>query len=273
MTADTWVRYWRDGDVEAMHAHFLDHVYPPHSHDAYSFGITDAGAQRFRCRGAAHTSGAGMVMAFNPDEVHDGRAAAESGYQYRIVNIGPSVIRDVITDATDGRSSALPLFPRPVLSDHALAGALARLHAALVGPANPLVRDERLTAAVTAMTHRGASSTAPPARTPADRARRQAARRARALLDDGYLESIRAEQLAEAAGCSRFALYRSFRAEFGFAPSDYQRQLRLRHARSLLKAGVAPADAASVTGFADQAHFSRWFQRVYGVTPGVFRRA
>jgi AraC-like DNA-binding protein len=276
-TADIWVRYWRDGDrpVEAMHAHFLDHVYPPHSHDAYSFGITDAGAQRFRCRGAAHTSGAGMVMAFNPDDVHDGRAAAESGYQYRIVHIGPSVIREVITDATDGGSRALPLFPRPVLSDHALADALARLHAALVGTSNPLVRDERLTTAVTAMTRRGASSTAPPvlARTPTDRARRQAARRARALLDDGYLEPIPAEQLAEAAGCSRFALYRSFRAEFGFAPSDYQRQLRLRHARSLLKAGATPADAASVTGFADQAHFGRWFQRVYGVTPGAFRRA
>ncbi len=27
-------------------------------------------------------------MAFNPDEVHDGRAAAELGYRYRIVHIG-----------------------------------------------------------------------------------------------------------------------------------------------------------------------------------------
>jgi AraC-like DNA-binding protein len=276
-TAESWVRYWRDGDrpVEAMHAHFLDHVYPPHSHETYSFGITDAGAQRFRCRGAAHTSGAGMVMAFNPDDVHDGRAAAEWGYQYRIVHIDPSVIREVISDATDGRSGALPLFPLPVLSDHALADALARLYTSLVGASNPLVRDECLTAAVTAMTGRGASSTAPPVRvrTPTDRARRQAARRARALLDEGYLEPISAEQLAEVAGCSRFALYRSFRAEFGFAPSDYQRQLRLRHARSLLKAGTTPADAASATGFADQAHFGRWFQRVYGVTPGAFRRA
>lgn len=275
-TADSWVRYWRDSErpVEAMHAHFVDHVYPPHSHDTYSFGITDAGAQRFRCRGAAHTSGAGMVMAFNPDDVHDGRAAAELGYQYRIVHIGPSLIREVIADASDGGSGALPLFAHPVLTDNALASALARLHAALVGTSDPLVRDERLTAAVTAMTRRGASGV-PPAltRTPTDRARRQTARRAKAFLDESYLEAVPADQLAEAAGCSRFALYRSFRAEFGFAPSEYQRQLRLRHARSQLQAGATPADAASVTGFADQAHFGRWFQRVYGITPGVFRRA
>ncbi|QFU86840.1 AraC family transcriptional regulator [Amycolatopsis sp. YIM 10] len=274
MAAGGWVRYWRDGDrpVEAMHAHFFDHVYPPHSHDTYSFGITDVGAQRFSCRGGAHTSGAGMVMAFNPDEVHDGRAAAESGYQYRIVHLGPSVVREVITDAT-GRPGALPLFPRPVLDDAALAGALARLHAALAGNADPLVRDERLTAAVTAMARRGAAT--PPARprTPTDRAHHQAAHRARALLDERYPAPIPATELAEAAGCSRFALYRAFHAEFGFAPSAYQRQLRLRHARSLLRSGATPADAASATGFADQAHLSRWFQRVYGVTPGAFRRA
>ncbi|MEU7188244.1 AraC family transcriptional regulator [Streptomyces sp. NPDC045369] len=276
-TADGWVRYWRDGDrpVEAMHAHFFDHVYPPHSHHSYSFGITDAGAQSFHCRGGIHTSGAGMVMAFNPDEVHDGWSAADLGYRYRIVHIGPSVVSDMISDATEGRTGALPLFPHPVLTDRVLTDALARLRAALVGSTNPLVRDERLTAAVTAMTRRGASGTASPvrARTPADRARRQAAHRAREVLDEAFWEPMTAERLAAAAGCSRFALYRAFRAEFGLAPSDYQRQLRLRHARALLRSGAAPADAASATGFADQAHFSRWFQRVYGITPGAFRRA
>ncbi|MET8678028.1 AraC family transcriptional regulator [Streptomyces sp. NPDC004647] len=269
-----WVRYWRDGTrpLEAMHAHFLDHVYPPHSHDTYSFGITDAGAQRFRCRGAAHTSGAGMVMAFNPDEVHDGQAAAELGYQYRIVHIGPAVVREVLADAADGRSDAMPLFVQPVLTDPVLADALARLHAALVTRQNPLLRDERLTAAVTAMAHRGATRT-PHMRTLARGAQRQAARRARALLNDAYLEPIRADLLARAVGCSRFALYRAFRAEFGMAPSDYQRQLRLRRARHLLTTGATSADAAAATGFADQAHFSRWFQRTYGITPSTFQRA
>ncbi|MFD6274194.1 AraC family transcriptional regulator [Streptomyces sp. NPDC060209] len=274
---DHWARYWRDDDhqVEAMQAHFLDHVYPPHSHDTYSFGITDAGAQRFRCRGAVHTSGAGMVMAFNPDEVHDGRAAAELGYHYRIVHIGPSVVSDVLVDATEGRFRALPLFPNPVLTDQALADSLARLHAVLISDADPLVRDERLTAAVIAMARRGASHARPQMlpRVPTDRARREAARRARAMLDDTYLQPLSAEQLAQASGCSRYALYRAFRTEFGLAPSDYRRQVRLRHGRALLRNGLTPAEAASATGFADQAHFSRWFHRVYGITPGVFRRA
>ncbi|WP_069884658.1 helix-turn-helix domain-containing protein [Streptomyces luteocolor] len=93
------------------------------------------------------------------------------------------------------------------------------------------------------------------------------------MLDEAFLEPLSAERLARAAGCSRFALYRAFRAEYGLAPSDYRRQLVLRRARALLRSGSSPADAAAAAGFADQAHFGRWFQRVYGVTPGAFRRA
>ncbi|PKT71757.1 AraC family transcriptional regulator [Streptomyces populi] len=255
-----------------MHAHFFDHVYPRHSHDTYSFGITDIGAQRFHCRGADHTSGAGMVMAFNPDEVHDGRTAAESGYQYRIVHIGPSVVREILADASDGRADGMPLFLRPVLTDPVLTGALADLHAALVGRSGRLAREELLTTAVLAMAERGATR-APHRRTLRGRAQRQTARRARALLDEAFLEPLTAADLAEAAGCSRFAVYRAFRETYGMPPSDYQRLLRLRRARHLLIGGLSSADAAASAGFSDQAHFHRWFKRTYGITPGTFRRA
>ena len=51
--ADDWSRYWRapDAPLEAMYAHFERHVYHRHSHDAYSFGVTEDGAQAFSCRG------------------------------------------------------------------------------------------------------------------------------------------------------------------------------------------------------------------------------
>ena len=59
----------------------------------------------------------------------------------------------------------------------------------------------------------------------------------------------------------------AFSATSGLAPSAYQRQLRLRAARRLLGLGVPAAEAAILVGFADQAHLTRRFRRVYGVTP------
>ncbi len=130
-----------------MHARFTGHVYHRHSHDSYSFGMTEWGAQSFTCRHAAHTSAAGMVMAFNPDDPHDGHATTDRGFSYRMIHIGPALVTEVLSDIT-GRPAGRPLFARPVLQDPGLARALYRLHVALTGQASPLERSERLTAAV-----------------------------------------------------------------------------------------------------------------------------
>ncbi|MFC9684571.1 hypothetical protein [Streptomyces sp. NPDC056948] len=44
---------------------------------------------------------------------------------------------------------------------------------------------------------------------------------ARALLRERFAENITADELARVAGCSRFTLYRGFRAAYGLALSDY----------------------------------------------------
>jgi AraC-like DNA-binding protein len=290
-----------------MHAHFERHVYHRHSHETYSFGVTESGAQSFTCRGAAHTSATGMIMAFNPDDPHDGHAADEFGFTYRMVHIGPELVTGVLADVAE-RGVGRPLFAEPVLYDPAAARRLRSLHAALVGgapaPGAPgarasagataLRRDELLTAAITALARRAASRSARagrpfgglgsvspvpalpsvpsgPSATAKDAAR--VAERARELIHATYLEDISAEALAAATGRSRFAVYRAFTAAYGMAPSDYQRQLRLRAARRLLARGRPIGAAAAETGFADQGHLTRWFSRCYGITPGEYRRA
>jgi transcriptional regulator GlxA family with amidase domain len=47
---------------------------------------------------------------------------------------------------------------------------------------------------------------------------------------------------------------------------------RIRKARRLLEAGTPVADIAAGTGFADQSHLHRHFQRSIGLTPGEYRR-
>jgi AraC-like DNA-binding protein len=269
-----WARYWRlPGEpVEAMHAHFRAHVYHRHSHETYSFGVTETGAQAFTCRGARHASTAGMVMAFNPDDPHDGHAATGSGFTYRMIHIGPGLVAGLLTEMGD-RPAALPLFASPVLTDVTLARILCRLHAALTGPAAPLAVSECLVTAVAQLTGRGAAGPAPAAVRLTSRDQAAAAARIRDFLHQAYAGPVTGEQVAAVAGSSRHAAYRAFRASYGLAPSEYQRQLRLRAARRLLAAGAAAADAAAQAGFADQAHLTRWFRRSYGITPGCYRRA
>ena len=300
MTADIvagdWAHYWRaaDGPLEAMHAHFERHVYHRHSHETYSLGVTDAGAQSFTCRGAAYTSAAGMVMAFNPDDPHDGQATDGFGFTYRMIHIGPELVSAVLADAA-GRPVGLPLFADPVLSDPVLAARLRRLHVALLGQATALRRDELLAGVVLAAARlsRGTTSrtasplgqlpaaagathpgSAQPGRADAGLAdARRVAGCARDLIAGRYRDDLTADDLATVTGRSRFAVHRAFTHVYGMPPSDYQRQLRLREARALIAAGTPISEAAALAGFADQSHLSRWFVRYYGVTPGRYQRA
>jgi len=121
---------------------------------------------------------------------------------------------------------------------------------------------------------RHASGRVPAARAARPEADPGPAARIRALIHDaGTAADLTAGDLAAAAGCSRYAAYRAFHQAYGLAPSDYQRQLRVRAARGLLSRGVPPAAAAAEAGFADQAHLTRWFRRYYGITPGAYRSA
>ena len=313
-----WARYWRAGDqasgamgpIEAMHAHFRSHVYHRHSHETYSFGVTDHGAQAFTCRGGTHVSTAGMVMTFNPDDPHDGHSASTPGFTYRMIHIDPALVTELIGPGRSGRSTGPPLFPAPVVDDPALARRLRLLHTVLTGTSTPLEQQEHLTSTVCLLARHASSAgvvspvgaVSPAGWMPPDGAlppggglspggalspggmlfpggdlTRPAsvliARRIRALLHDAYATPLTADDLAAAAGCSRYTATRAFTAVYGLPPSDYQRQLRLRAARALLSAGTFPADAAATVGFADQAHLTRWFRRYYGVTPGAYRQA
>jgi AraC-like DNA-binding protein len=265
-----WAQYWRADalPVEAMHAHFTSHVYHRHSHESYSFGVTETGAQAFTCRHGRHVSGPGMVMAFNPDDPHDGHAATGGGFTYRMVHIWPEFFANLA-----GAGRPLPLFRVPVLADPVVARSLRRLHSALTGPATDLERYERL-AATARLLVRHASRRVPAPSAPRPGADPGLAARIRALLHDADAAAdLTAGDLAAAAGCSRYAAYRAFHQAYGLAPSDYQRQLRVRAARGLLSRGLPPAVAAAEAGFADQAHLTRWFRRYYGITPGAYRSA
>ncbi len=266
--AAEWARYRRAVDlpVEVMRAHFVRHVYDRHSHDTYSFGVTEEGVQAFRCRGAARASAAGMIMAFNPDDPHDGHAGGPAGFTYGMLHLGTDLVADVLADA-GGRRAGLPLFTEPVLDDRPLARRLRRMLALLDG-ATRLETHELVTGVVLTMVERHAGPLVTAAAPPAG----SAPTRVRELLHDRFDEDLGADDLATAVGLSRFQVSRQFKEAYGIPPSAYLRQVRLRQARRRLAAGAAIAEVAAATGFADQAHLTRWFRRTYGITPAVYQR-
>jgi len=80
------------------------------------------------------------------------------------------------------------------------------------------------------------------------------------------------DDLAAAAGYSRFHFSRLFAASEGVPPGEYLIRERLRRAADLLQqTDFTLAHIATETGFHDANHLGKAFKKRYGVTPGTFR--
>jgi AraC-like DNA-binding protein len=90
----------------------------------------------------------------------------------------------------------------------------------------------------------------------------------RDYIKSHYAENVSLSELASFADLSRFHLLRLFRNQMGVPPHKYQTQLRITHARKLLRNGHSILKTAFETGFFDQSHFSRNLKRITGGTPG-----
>jgi AraC-like DNA-binding protein len=78
---------------------------------------------------------------------------------------------------------------------------------------------------------------------------------------------------AEANGLARETVSRGFKAAYGVAPSILRVELRARAAwHRVTQGSECLCGIASETGFADQAHMTRWIHRITGAPPAVWRR-
>ena len=95
----------------------------------------------------------------------------------------------------------------------------------------------------------------------------------RDFLHAHYNERVSLTGLADVVGLNPVYLVRSFRSSMGMPPHAYQRQLRISHARNLLRAGTPPAEVAALVGDAAQSHRPRLFKQTPAVTPAFFARS
>ncbi|AKZ55419.1 putative araC-family regulatory protein [Streptomyces ambofaciens ATCC 23877] len=261
----TRARLGTDGPpLDLLTASFDRHVYAPHAHDEFTVGVTVGGLEVIAYRGGHIHSGPGSIVVLEPGEVHTGGPAAPEGYSYRALYAAPPLLAD------GTRAAALPHFREPVLDDPELAAALHAAHTDLTRRPDPLEAESRLPWLLTALARRHSTARATDDTVPgADRI----ARAVRDRLADELLAPPSLAALATDLGLSRYQLLRAFRTAAGIPPYAWLAQHRVARARGLLDAGLRPAEAAALVGFADQAHLTRWFRRVLGVTPAAYRNS
>lgn len=88
------------------------------------------------------------------------------------------------------------------------------------------------------------------------------------LLHKNFAQTLRVDELAEAASMSQSSFHQHFKALTSMSPLQFQKQLRLLEARRLMVAEAANvSDAAYQVGYESPSQFSREYSRTFGMAP------
>jgi len=248
------------GGIELYRAHIVRYAFEPHTHDAYGFGVIDAGVERFRYRGSEHLAPPQSLVVMNPDVLHTGRAETVHGWRYRMAYVDAALLREVGGEADWS-------FAEPVLRHAASAQRAGVALQALWTADSALAFDGALLQLVQAVqphARRGRPERASECDAPLQRAID--------LMHDRLADPLTLADLAQAAGLSPFHFQRRFKARHHATPHQMLMALRLLRAKRQLSAGIAPALVAADNGLTDQAHLTRRFAGMYGVTPARYQQ-
>ncbi|MEU3982985.1 AraC family transcriptional regulator [Streptomyces sp. NPDC026672] len=261
MAAQPEVSAWRPhvpGVVEVFHAHFTEYAYPMHVHEAWTLLIVDDGAVRYDLDRHEHGTPHDTVSLLPPHVPHNGSPATPHGFRKRVLYLDATRLgEDLIGPAVD----------TPDLRDPVLRRRVGQLHGALARPGDELEAESRLTLIgqrLRAHLRAGDDESAP-------RTGPALARALRELLDERITDGLGLAEAGKLLNAHPAHLVRAFGAAYGIAPHQYLMSRRVGRARGLLLEGRAPGEVAAVTGFFDQAHLTRHFKKLVGVTPGRYR--
>jgi AraC-like DNA-binding protein len=220
------------GGIERLHAANVTHAYPPHLHECDSIGILLHGEERIICSDRMHVVRAGEAFVVAAEELHAGESLDA---EYILLKVAAD--RALRTGVIEDGVLTSMLFELLAGFEESSAGALSRLVDAL-----PARGQNDPTSMADVRDYMKSHSTA----------------------------GVSLGELTRVAHFSRFHLVRRFRRAIGVTPHEYQTQLRVAHARRLLRIGRSIADTAVGVGFVDQSHLSRHFKRIVGITPGDY---
>ena len=262
MVDDTRVRAWRPdvpGVSEVFHAHMTSHVYPMHTHQAWTLLIVDDGMVRYDLHRHEHGALSQVVTLLPPQVPHNGRAATSAGFGKRVVYLDLTCLpASLISRAVD----------QPVLSDSLLRQRIHQLHQVLDQPGETFEAENRLALIADQLRRHLGQHGEPAGPGPGT----SVARDLRDLIDAHFREKMTLRDASGRVGAHPAHLVRMFSREFGISPHQYMTGRRVDLARRLLLDGLAPSLVAAEAGFYDQSHLSRHFTRVLGTSPGRFAR-
>lgn len=101
-------------------------------------------------------------------------------------------------------------------------------------------------------------------------------RRVESFIEANWTQPLTIEDIVAVSGASARSIFRTFARFRGYSPMQFLKQIRLRHARRMLRAGGPDTTVLRIAldcGFVQPGRFSREFTTAFGERPSAVLRA
>lgn len=258
------VVYDEDLYIEAYRFEGFVRPFPSHFHEYYVIGYIESGQRTLSCNNRQSVVRPGHILVFNPGDSHACVQSDGGTLDYRGFNISREVMLGLM-EKLEGRQEP-PVFSPNVIFDSETAGCLRTLHDLVISGSRDPGKEEQLLLLGTLLVQKYGQALPRPVPRYDEEIRRVCA-----FIEKNHGEHICLDQLCRCAGLSRSTLLRAFTRSKGVTPYRYLENIRISRAKKLLEQGVSPTEAALQTGFSDQSHFTNYFDRFIGLSPGAYR--
>jgi AraC-like DNA-binding protein len=260
-----WTTPSFEGTIFSRGAHFT-HPYPRHWHEEIHFCAYTAGSGYLGYRGNSHLVAEGDFVITPAGEVHKNWVASGAEISFCGAYVDVASFRQA-TSQIVGREVPLPQSNDLFSRDKLLRKRFLLLHQATQRVDLRLHQEELLLEFLQVLLANSGTVEGSGIRAGTEPG---AVKRAREFIDAHFSDSISLASLGRLTNLSPYHLHRVFSQQTGMPPHAYQTQVRINHAKQLLRIRQPLSDIAATTGFADQSHLTRHFRRLVGVTPGRF---
>lgn len=250
--------------LEAYRFEGIMQPFQNHFHEYYVNGSVENGKRCLSCKNKEYTLQRGNIILFNPGDNHACVQGDDGTLDYRALNISRESMLNLIEEVTGKRE--LPGFSENVIFDEEVTCYLRPLHEMIMKGFDDLGKEENLLLLISLLIQRYGQpfeQCIPECRDEIEEVYR--------FMEQHFSEHIYLDQICHLAGLSKSTLLWAFTKSKGVTPYSYFRNIRIGEAKKLLEQGLPLVEAALRTGFSDQSHFTNYFNRYIGVSPGVYR--
>ena len=250
--------------IEAFRFEGITQPFPNHFHEYYVIGFIENGQRVLSCQNQEYSLKKGNILLLNPGDNHACVQSDDGTLDYRGFNISKEVMLDLAKEVTGRRE--LPVFSKTVIFDEDATCYLSLLHELVMKGSCEFGKEENLLLLISLLIQRYGQ--------PSHRCIpecREEIEKACDFMEEHFADRIYLEQICRYTGLSKSTLLRTFTKSKGVTPYSYLENIRIGKAKKLLEQGVPPIEAAMQTGFSDQSHFTNYFNRFIGLSPGFYR--